>query len=129
MAADQDTASQDQRERLLWVLSAATFLIFFQRAGKRLKPWWVSSAKIRHRCSLQRSCAKEGSYASPLARRHAVHTCGFGSGRQRLCCLWRGSPHLRSPSAPHFYAARTCGGGVQMSPLLGPPLCRAYQDA
>src|SRR6266446_5505873 len=30
MAADQDTASQDQRERLLWVLSAATFLIFFQ---------------------------------------------------------------------------------------------------
>src|SRR6266568_4545005 len=88
-----------------------------QWSGRRLKPWWVSSAKIRHRCSLQRSFAKEGSYASPLARRHSVHTCGFGSGRQRLCCLWRGSTHLRSPSAPHFYAARTCGGGVQISPL------------
>src|SRR5713226_5360024 len=90
----------------------------YQRAGKKLKPWWVSSVKIRHSCNLQRSFAKEGSYASPLARRHSVHAFGVGSGRQRLCCLWRGSTHLRSPSAPHFYAARTCGGGVQMSPLL-----------
>ncbi len=77
---------------------------YFQRAGKRLKPWWVSSAKIRCSCNLQRSFAKEGSYASPLARRHSVHACSFGSGRQRLCCLWGGFAHLRSPSAPHFYA-------------------------
>jgi len=40
---------------------------YYQRAGKRLKPWWVSSAKIRCSCNLQRSFAKEGSYASPLA--------------------------------------------------------------
>jgi hypothetical protein len=47
--------------------TARQFTVYKQRAGKRLKPWWVSSAKIRCSCNLQRSFAKEGSYASPLA--------------------------------------------------------------
>ena len=40
---------------------------FIQRSGRRLKPWWVSSAKIRHSGKVQCFSAKEGSYASPLA--------------------------------------------------------------
>src|SRR5262249_25769761 len=39
----------------------------FQRSGRRLKPWWVSSAKIRHSGKVQCFSAKESSYASPLA--------------------------------------------------------------
>ena len=38
-----------------------------QRSGRRLKPWWVSSAKIRHSGKVQCFSVKEGSYASPLA--------------------------------------------------------------
>src|SRR5262249_45429019 len=67
---------------------------------------------IRYSCTLQCSFAKEGSHASPLARRHPIHACGFRSGRQRLWRLWRDSAHLRSSSTPHFYPARACGSGV-----------------
>jgi len=40
---------------------------FFQRSGRKLKPWEVSSAKIRHSGKVQCFSAKEDSYASPLA--------------------------------------------------------------
>jgi len=38
-----------------------------QRSGRKLKPWEVSSAKIRHSGKVQCFSAKEDSYASPLA--------------------------------------------------------------
>jgi hypothetical protein len=63
----QSIADLHRQFNELWELESDYKAFYNQRSGRRLKPWWVSSAKIRHSGKVQCFSVKEGSYASPLA--------------------------------------------------------------